>query len=370
MRLLTTVLRLAAVGSAVASQSLGTWFGYVPVESDPGYVRAMRLFGRRLWRGSPPFPVIGEHLSSRAGATRAPGGVGAKEWTVTCEALPETLVGECKLPWRPQVGTHGTPIGERQQGYQCGNMVSSIQLHVHKPTTATHPSLFAAAPSAFLVALVATLLPRPSQIFWQPRHGMLSQSAFAPAVTQAKLAAAAPAGPDDTDGGSQAAARSSRAGAATAPPHPHPHPHPQPHDDLMTTMLHPPGHLPPHRHHPHPQRRSHTVCQPLLPGEALAAIASYGAEAEAGECRRVRARACMAAGACVHGMPYMCWIGAAVRVHMCAAGPGRLGLELTQLTTMRLWARRYWHCAHFSFPYNGTRNQVIRGSEVSWRRDC
>ncbi|PNW82862.1 hypothetical protein CHLRE_06g297500v5 [Chlamydomonas reinhardtii] len=111
---------------------------------------------------------------------------------------------------------------------------------------------------------------------------MLSQSAFAPAVTQAKLAAAAPAGPDDTDGGSQAAARSSRAGAATAPPHPHPHPHPQPHDDLMTTMLHPPGHLPPHRHHPHPQRRSHTVCQPLLPGEALAAIASYGAEAEAG----------------------------------------------------------------------------------------
>ena len=41
-RLLTTVLRLAAVGSAVASRLLGTGFGCAPVETDPGYVRAMR----------------------------------------------------------------------------------------------------------------------------------------------------------------------------------------------------------------------------------------------------------------------------------------------------------------------------------------
>ena len=27
------------------------------------YVRAMRLFGLRLWRGSATFPVTGEHLS-------------------------------------------------------------------------------------------------------------------------------------------------------------------------------------------------------------------------------------------------------------------------------------------------------------------
>ena len=67
MRLLTTVLCLAAVGSAVASRLLGTWFGYVPVETDPGYVRAMRLFGLRLWRGSAPFPMTGEHLSERRG---------------------------------------------------------------------------------------------------------------------------------------------------------------------------------------------------------------------------------------------------------------------------------------------------------------
>ena len=42
---------------------LGTWFGYVPVETDPGYVRAMRLFGLRLWRGSAPCLLTGEHLS-------------------------------------------------------------------------------------------------------------------------------------------------------------------------------------------------------------------------------------------------------------------------------------------------------------------
>ena len=47
VRLLTSVLCLAAVGSAVTSRLLGTWFGYVPVETDPGYVRAMRLFGLR-----------------------------------------------------------------------------------------------------------------------------------------------------------------------------------------------------------------------------------------------------------------------------------------------------------------------------------
>ena len=65
VRLLTVVLRLAVVGSAVVSRLLGTWFGCVPVETDPGYVRAMRSFGLRLWRGSAPFPVIGEHLSVR-----------------------------------------------------------------------------------------------------------------------------------------------------------------------------------------------------------------------------------------------------------------------------------------------------------------
>ena len=37
----------------------------VPVQTDPGYVQAMRLFGLRLWRGSAPFPVTGEHLSCR-----------------------------------------------------------------------------------------------------------------------------------------------------------------------------------------------------------------------------------------------------------------------------------------------------------------
>ena len=60
VRLLTTVLRLAAVGSAMASRLL---FGYVPVETDPSYVRAMRLFGLGMWRGSAPFPVAGDHLS-------------------------------------------------------------------------------------------------------------------------------------------------------------------------------------------------------------------------------------------------------------------------------------------------------------------
>ena len=33
------------------------------VSAKGGYVRAMRLFGLRLWRGSAPFPVTGEHLS-------------------------------------------------------------------------------------------------------------------------------------------------------------------------------------------------------------------------------------------------------------------------------------------------------------------
>ena len=59
MRLLTTVLRLAVICSAVASRLLDT----VPVETDPGYVRAIRLFGLKLWRGSAPFPVTGEHFS-------------------------------------------------------------------------------------------------------------------------------------------------------------------------------------------------------------------------------------------------------------------------------------------------------------------
>ena len=45
---------------SVTSRLLGTWFGYVPVETNPGYVRAMRLFGLRLWRGSAPFPVTGD----------------------------------------------------------------------------------------------------------------------------------------------------------------------------------------------------------------------------------------------------------------------------------------------------------------------
>ncbi|KAG2429079.1 hypothetical protein HXX76_011319 [Chlamydomonas incerta] len=100
---------------------------------------------------------------------------------------------------------------------------------------------------------------------------MLSQSAFAPAVSEAKLAAAAapavaaaPAGPDSAG---QAAARSPPAAPPTHDPSAPPHP---------------PGHQQLHPHHPHHQRRSHTVCQPLLPAEALAAIASYGAEADAG----------------------------------------------------------------------------------------
>ena len=46
----------------MASRLLGTWFGSVPVETDPRYVRAMRLFGLGLWRGSAPFPVTGEQL--------------------------------------------------------------------------------------------------------------------------------------------------------------------------------------------------------------------------------------------------------------------------------------------------------------------
>lgn len=79
MRLLTVVLRLAVVGSAVVSRLLGTWFGCVPVETDPGYVRAMRSFGLRQWRGSAPFPVIGEHLSCPDLGRKVPDNLGTNK---------------------------------------------------------------------------------------------------------------------------------------------------------------------------------------------------------------------------------------------------------------------------------------------------
>ncbi len=47
----------------MASWLLSAWFGYVPVQTDPGYVRVMSAFGLRQWRGSAPFPVIVEHLA-------------------------------------------------------------------------------------------------------------------------------------------------------------------------------------------------------------------------------------------------------------------------------------------------------------------
>ncbi|KAG2449977.1 hypothetical protein HYH02_000081 [Chlamydomonas schloesseri] len=102
---------------------------------------------------------------------------------------------------------------------------------------------------------------------------MLSQSAFAPAVMEAKLAAAPVAAPASREPAPEApAACSSRGGALV--PHTRMDPAALPHPPAFTHDQHSQQdhHSHHHHHHHHHQRRCHTVCQPMLPEEALAAI--------------------------------------------------------------------------------------------------